>query len=104
MLFQTANPLGRVVAIGSRRLTRRPGGDLHFFGPDEGPRMNEDALSDIDVEGPDDFEDLLAQMIEKADHAGVDVRGAWEFRTKGSTYYWEVLIVEVDREVREDGA
>lgn len=66
--------------------------------------MSQHDLSDVSIEREEDFEALLAEAVQKADHAGVDVRGAWEFRTKGSTYHWEVLIVEVDREVREDGA
>jgi len=57
--------------------------------------MTRDKLPDVQITGPDEFEALLAEVVEKAVEADVDVRGAWEFRTEGSTHDWEVEIVEL---------
>jgi len=50
----------------------------------------------------DEFEAILAEAVEKAVEADVDVRGAWEFRTEGSTHDWEVEIVELARYPDDD--
>lgn len=42
-----------------------------------------------------EFEAALAEVVEKAIEADVNVRGAWEFRTRGSTHDWEVEIIEL---------
>lgn len=57
--------------------------------------MTDDYLSDVAVTTAADFESLLAELVEKAVKQNVDVRGAWEFRTDGSTHDWEVGIVEL---------
>ncbi|GAB3686110.1 hypothetical protein GCM10028857_17650 [Salinarchaeum chitinilyticum] len=44
---------------------------------------------------------MLAATVEKAIKADVDVRGAWEFQTRGSTHDWKVEIVELAREIDE---
>jgi hypothetical protein len=54
-------------------------------------------LHDVDITSPDEFEVILAEVIEKAVEANVDVRGAWEFRTEGSTHDWEVEVIELAR-------
>lgn len=60
--------------------------------------MTRDTFDDVSITSNDEFEAVLARMIEKAITAEVDVRGAWEFRTGGSTHDWEVQIVELDRD------
>lgn len=60
--------------------------------------MTNDRLNDITVTSDDEFEDALAAVVEAAIREDVDVRGAWEFQTKGSTYNWEVEIIELARD------
>lgn len=59
--------------------------------------MTRDQLSDLDVTTPADFEAVLAEVVETAFKSDVDVRGAWNFRTDGSTHDWEVEIFELAR-------
>jgi hypothetical protein len=59
--------------------------------------MTRDLLSDISIESSEEFEAVLAAAVEKAVESDVDVRGAWEFRTRGSTHDWEVEIIELAR-------
>ncbi|MCW8172907.1 hypothetical protein [Natrialba swarupiae] len=59
--------------------------------------MTRNQLDDGSITTDDEFEAILAEAIEKAIEADVDVRGAWEFRTRGSTYDWEVQITELAR-------
>ena len=65
---------------------------------DRGPlSMTRDQLDDGSITTDDEFEAILAEAVEKAIKADVDVRGAWEFQTRGSTYDWEVQITELAR-------
>lgn len=64
--------------------------------------MTHDKLRDVTVTSADEFEAVLAEVVEKAIEADVDVRGAWEFRTRGSTHDWEVEVVELARQPEED--
>ncbi|ELZ02287.1 hypothetical protein [Natrialba aegyptia] len=57
--------------------------------------MTRDQLRDVSITSADEFESILAEVVEKAIEADVDVRGAWEFRTRGSTHDWEVEIIEL---------
>ena len=57
--------------------------------------MTRDPLEDLSIGSIDEFERALAALVEKADNAGVDVRGAWAFETRGSIHHWEVEIVEL---------
>ncbi|ARS89317.1 hypothetical protein [Natrarchaeobaculum aegyptiacum] len=59
--------------------------------------MTRDHPGDGSITSADDFEAALAEVVEKAVEADVDVRGAWEFRTRGSTHEWEVEIIELAR-------
>lgn len=59
--------------------------------------MTRDPLSDLTVTSSEEFETVLAAAIEQAIDAGVDIRGAWEFETRGSIHDWEVEIVELSR-------
>lgn len=60
--------------------------------------MPRDYLTDVDITDADDFQTALAELVEKADHAGVDVRGAWAFETRGSVHNWELEIIELANE------
>ena len=64
--------------------------------------MTRDRLNDGSITSTDDFEAVLAEAVEKAIEADVDVRGAWEFRTRGSTHDWEVNIVELARQLDDE--
>ena len=68
--------------------------------------MTRDHLSDVEITSESEFEAVLIAAVEKAIIAGVDVRGAWEFETRGSTHNGELEIVErargSDEEVDED--
>lgn len=57
--------------------------------------MTRNQLPDGSISNSEDFRAVLAEAVEKAIHADVDVRGAWEFRTRGSTHDWEVEIIEL---------
>jgi hypothetical protein len=57
--------------------------------------MTRDNYPDIPVSNPEEFEAALAGIVEAAVKNGVDVRGAWEFETVGSTHYWELQISEL---------
>jgi len=63
--------------------------------------MTRDQLDDISITNADEFEAVLAGVVERAVKADVDVRGAWEFRTRGSTHDWEVEIVELARDAED---
>ena len=60
--------------------------------------MTRDSLVDVDITSNDEFRSILTEAVEQADNAGVDVRGAWEFKTRGAKHHWEVEIVELLRE------
>jgi hypothetical protein len=64
--------------------------------------MTRDNLSDVSLSSEAEFESVLAEVVERAIKSGVDVRGAWEFQTRGSTHNWEVEIVELDKELDDD--
>lgn len=57
--------------------------------------MTRDHLRDVSITSAEEFKAVLAEAVEKAIHSDVDVRGAWEFQTRGSTNDWEVEIVEL---------
>ncbi|ELZ02711.1 hypothetical protein [Natrialba asiatica] len=57
--------------------------------------MTRDQLRDVSITSTNEFEAILAEAVERAIEADVDVRGAWEFRTRGSTHDWEVEIIEL---------
>ncbi|MEF8773411.1 MAG: hypothetical protein V5A37_01680 [Halobacteriales archaeon] len=56
-----------------------------------------------DVASPEEFETALANLVETAIKAGIDVRGAWEFETGGSTHEWDVEIYELARDSHDGG-
>lgn len=60
--------------------------------------MTRDTLADVEITSSDEFRAVLAAVVEKAYLSGVDVRGAWEFETRGSTHNWEVEIAELLRD------
>ena len=60
--------------------------------------MTRDNRLDVEISSAGEFESVLAAAVEKAIKADVDVRGAWEFETAGSTHNWEVEIVELARD------
>lgn len=64
--------------------------------------MSRKRLNDVTIESPEEFEAVLAEAVEKAIKADVDVRGAWEFQTGGSIHDWEVAIVELARSHDEE--
>ena len=57
--------------------------------------MTRDPLADVSIESAEEFEAALAAVVENAVKSNVDVRGAWEFRTRGSIHDWEVEIFEL---------
>lgn len=63
--------------------------------------MKDDYKSAVTITSTDEFEAALAAIIETAIEDGVDVRGAWEFQTRGSTHDWEVNVTELAK--RPDG-
>lgn len=65
--------------------------------------MTRDQLKDVPLSTAQEFESVLAEAIERAVTNGVDVRGPWEFQTRGSTHDWEVEIVELDKEYDDEG-
>lgn len=64
--------------------------------------MTRDPFSDLTITSSEEFEAVLAVAIEQAVDAGVDIRGAWEFDTRGSVHDWEVEIMALARE-SDDG-
>jgi len=64
--------------------------------------MTSDSTPRFSITSTEDFENALAAAVEAAVHGDVDVRGAWEFRTGGSTHDWEVNISELARNVDEE--
>jgi hypothetical protein len=57
--------------------------------------MTRDPLHDVSIESSDDFEAVLAAAVKNATDADVDVRGAWEFRTRGTIHGWEITVFEL---------
>ncbi|MDS0259952.1 hypothetical protein NDI56_11155 [Haloarcula sp. S1CR25-12] len=64
--------------------------------------MKDDYKSAVTITNPDEFEAALAAIIEIAIEDDVDVRGAWEFRTDGSTRDWDVNITELAKRFEGD--
>ncbi|MFC6862251.1 hypothetical protein ACFQGE_02105 [Halomicroarcula sp. GCM10025817] len=64
--------------------------------------MTRDRLGDVELSTAADFEAVLAAVVEKAIKNDVDVRGSWEFQTRGSTHDWEVEIIELDKDFDDD--
>lgn len=64
--------------------------------------MTRDHLHDVSITSAAEFEAVLAEAVEKAIKADVDVRGAWEFQTRGSTHDWEVEIVELAKDLDDE--
>jgi hypothetical protein len=64
--------------------------------------MTRDQLQDVSITSAAEFKAVLAEAVEKAIKADVDVRGAWEFQTRGSTHNWEVEIVELARDLDDE--
>ncbi|WP_254763036.1 hypothetical protein [Natrinema marinum] len=64
--------------------------------------MTRTQLDDVSITSADEFESILAEAVEKAIEAEVDVRGAWEFRTRGSTHDWEVQITELAKDADQE--
>ena len=62
------------------------------------PTMTGPLLENVDVSSASAFEAVLAEAVERAIKADVEVRGAWEFQTRGSTHHWEVEIYELAKE------
>lgn len=59
------------------------------------PIMTPDQPRNDVITTDDQFETALAKAVETATEAGVDVSGAWEVQTKGSTHTWDVVITQV---------
>jgi hypothetical protein len=64
--------------------------------------MSDDRLSGVSITTPEEFEEVLAAAVESAVEAGVDIRGAWEFQTRGSKHNWDVEIVELATDLDDD--
>lgn len=64
--------------------------------------MSRDTQPDRSITTSEAFESALSAVVEKAIEADVDVRGAWDFKTRGSTHYWEVEVCELARQVEDD--
>ena len=64
--------------------------------------MTRDTYPDIPTGSPEEFKQALATVVEMAIKDGVDVRGAWEFQTRGSTYNWEAEISELAKSFDTD--
>lgn len=64
--------------------------------------MTHNKLRDVSITSADEFEAVLAEAVEKAVKADVGVRGAWEFRTRGSTHDWEVKVIELARDADDE--
>jgi hypothetical protein len=64
--------------------------------------MSRDNYSDISVSNSEEFEAALAGIVEAAIKNGIDVRGAWEFQTGGSTHNWELQISELAKTLDAD--
>ncbi len=64
--------------------------------------MTDDYLRDNPITSADEFEAMLAEAVAKAIEADVDVRGAWEFQTGGSTHDWELKIIELARDETDE--
>jgi len=57
--------------------------------------MKDDYKSAVSITSTEEFEAALAAIVETAVEDDIDVRGAWEFRTDGSTHDWEVNVTEL---------
>lgn len=70
---------------------------------DRGPyTMTRDQLPDDSISSTDEFESVLAEVMESAIEAEIDVRGAWEIRTQSTTYDLEIEIIELARSLDDD--
>lgn len=64
--------------------------------------MRRDQLRDVSITTAEEFRAVLAEAVENALCADVDVRGAWEFQTRGSTHDWEVEIIELAKHLDDE--
>lgn len=66
--------------------------------------MTRRQLDSVDLSSPEAFEAVLTEAVERALTNGVDVRGAWAFRTPDSTHHWEVEIYELATDSDDEAA
>jgi len=64
--------------------------------------MSGNITVDTPITSSAEFEAALATVVESAIDQGVDVRGAWEFETAGSTHHWELLLLELARRTDDE--
>jgi hypothetical protein len=64
--------------------------------------MTRDQLSDVPLTSSAEFEAVLAELIERATSAGVDVRGPWMLETAGVPTNWEVEFYELATEPEDE--
>jgi len=57
--------------------------------------MKDNYKSAVSITTSAEFEAALTAIVEIAVEEGIDVRGAWEFQTRGSTHDWEVNVTEL---------
>lgn len=57
--------------------------------------MKDDYKAAVNITTSAEFEAALTAIVETAVEEEVDVRGAWEFQTRGSTHDWEVNVTEL---------
>lgn len=60
--------------------------------------MTREEFGDLEVTTTEEFEAALTAVVEAAVESDVDVRGAWEFQTAGSTHCWEVEVFELAKD------
>ncbi|WP_262179842.1 hypothetical protein [Haloarcula laminariae] len=65
--------------------------------------MKDNYKSAVDITTPAEFEAALTALVETAVEEGVDVRGAWECRTRGSPHDWEVNVTELAKRTDDEG-
>lgn len=64
--------------------------------------MSRDPLADVQITSQEAFKSLLSALVETSIKQDVDVRGTWEFETRGSTHNWEVEIIELAKEFDDE--
>jgi len=57
---------------------------------------------DDELTSPEDFDDALYNLLHAALQNGIDPRGAWEYRTDGTSTDWEVMVVELQSKETTD--
>lgn len=64
--------------------------------------MSQDSPFDGRIKTAEAFEAALGQLLESATENGIDPEGSWEYRVENPGRDWEILVIELEKQVGSD--